>query len=79
MAMVIEKIRDDMTEATKITIRRATNDDADAIYFVLQACDREIPANLDDDDFKTYIQQKIRVACFGGQTRVAVDFCSRCR
>jgi len=71
--MGTEKRRDDMTEAPKVTIRRATKDDADAIFLVLQACDSEIPINLDDDDFKRYIRDKIRVACLGGQTCVAVS------
>ena len=48
-----------MTEAPKVTIRRATKDDADAILLVLQACAPEIPVKLDDDDFKRYIRGKI--------------------
>jgi ribosomal protein S18 acetylase RimI-like enzyme len=70
--MVTEKRRDDMTEAPKVTIRRATKDDADAILLVLQACAPEIPVKLDDDDFKRYIRGKIRDACLNGQSRVAV-------
>jgi len=54
-------------------IRPATLIDADAMFLVLQACDSEIPVNLDDDDFKRYIRDKIRVACLGGRTRVAVS------
>jgi len=61
-----------MTEAPKVTIRRATRDDADAIFLVLQACAPEIPVNLDGDERKDRIRGKIRDACLNGQSRVAV-------
>ena len=70
--VVTEKRRDDMTEAPKVTIRRATRDDADAIFLVLQACAPEIPVNLDGDERKDRIRGKIRDACLNGQSRVAV-------